>query len=422
MEDDDDDDHDSKLNPERNSIVSNSSKDLDENIDKKTDVLKNILMQTLPKENIEKVGDDMREADSESFESSSHDDGETSGFEDLSSYESTDADSVELFMPETFMDMVPYHSNVILSSRRCSKVSDIGFFSGHHSRSSSKVYQRSASQRRRFSKDDGNDDMPSRYGSRRSSRYDHGSPSLPNRHSSRAASAVYHHSPSERRRSNADEHNENFASENRGTSRFNIGYNHDSPSLPSKQPSRSASSLKFQKPQSAFDGSKSQVDMDENFPRGILSSRQNSRMSRGSPRTPHSRNPSKKYPTSPLAMEETANEEPEYYVEEYSVKPLPPQGVRFSITSEYFYDTPGIETLESKSHEKAWEKLVKNPIFYKVRFKVVILLFQGWMERKQFNRIFYSVSTAWRCIHVHQIGSECHKFVHAAVLDGPFEI
>ena len=61
----------------------------------------------------------------------------SSGYEGDSSLEGTDVESVELCMPETFIDMVPYHSTLILSSRRgSSRVSP--FPSPRLSRSASK--------------------------------------------------------------------------------------------------------------------------------------------------------------------------------------------------------------------------------------------------------------------------------------------
>jgi hypothetical protein len=352
----------------------NSNKDINMNEDKDTDTvaLKKMLRQTLPKENIEKASDDMDEADSDSFESSSYEDGDTSGIEDPSSHESTDVESVELFMPETFMDMVPFHSNVILTSRRCSKVSGIGFFPGHHSRSGSKVYQRSPSQARRFSRDE-NEDYPKEC-SIRSSWYTHGSPSLPSRHSSRSASKVYQHSPSMGRRRSTRDDNEDLPNESRLNARFSSRYSHGSPPLPNRHSSRSASKV-YQKSSLAQEGVKYPVDNDEYFPKGILSSRQNSRINRGSSSASrcHSRVASKKYQTSPLAMEEAVHDDSEYYVEDYSVRP--PHGVRFSITPEQFYDTAGVDSIQYQTkNEKPWVKLFKNPVFYKVRYELVITL------------------------------------------------
>lgn len=119
-------------------------------------VLREILKKTLPDEQVTKDNDN---------NSVDSDDGYTSEGMSIA-----DSDNFELFMPMTFVDMVPV-PDVILSSRRNSKVSGIGQFissSRGPSRTASRKFQRSASQKRRASTD-----IIDEYGnSRRGSRFD----------------------------------------------------------------------------------------------------------------------------------------------------------------------------------------------------------------------------------------------------------
>lgn len=152
--------------PQMNSCHTNLSfmeeKD-DERLESNEDnanALREILKQTLPDERVSK---ECQDSDNKSL-----DDGYTS--EGIMSI--TNSDSFELFMPETFIDMVPV-PNVILSSRRNSHVSGIGQFISNSrgpSRTASKKFQRSASQKRRTS----TDIDERQYGnSRRDSRFTH---------------------------------------------------------------------------------------------------------------------------------------------------------------------------------------------------------------------------------------------------------
>jgi len=111
------------------------------------EALREMLHRALPEENKFKQNPD---SDVDSLSSISL---EGYNSERFSSGHETDVDSdnFELFMPETFVDMVPFHANVILSSRRNSKATGIGQFTASSrgpSRTASKKSRRSIDSRR----------------------------------------------------------------------------------------------------------------------------------------------------------------------------------------------------------------------------------------------------------------------------------